>query len=181
MIPENFDLPAGRPVELHFPDIAANLHAVGPGIHAQCASDSAGDADESLHPTEIVRRAEGDQAPQACRGIDMREIAMDHDVGLGTDELQDHPGQFPITYEQVRASTEELMRDVVRIEKIQEIGKTFVLLDAEQVRGTADAQRSQLGKSSAVLQLHVELRKLGNDVRIKNAHEVSNAPFQAKR
>src|SRR5881392_2865305 len=54
--------------------------------------------------------------------------------------------QLPITDEQVRASTEELMRNVVRIEKFQEIGKAFVIFDAEQVRRPADAQRSKAGK-----------------------------------
>src|SRR5258708_19956398 len=109
MIPEDFNLPAGRPVELHFPDIAANLHAVGSGVHSQGASDGAGDADESLHPTEIVLRAESYHASQVCRSVDMREIPIEHDVGLRTDELHDAPGKFPITHEKVRPSTHQLM------------------------------------------------------------------------
>src|SRR5260370_42248708 len=115
MIPEDFNLPAGRPVELHFPDIAAILHAVGSGVHSQGASDGAGDADESLHPTEIVLRAERYHASQVCRSVDMREIAIEHDVGLRTDEVHDEPRKFPITYQKGRASTQELMRDVVRV------------------------------------------------------------------
>jgi hypothetical protein len=42
------------------------------------------------------------------------------------------------------------MRNVVRIEKFQEIGKAFVIFDAEQVRRPADAQRSKAGKGGAL-------------------------------
>src|SRR5258705_1181265 len=136
---ENFDLSSGRPVELHFADITADLHAVGSGIHAQGASDSAGNADKPFHAAEVILRAECDHAAKVCRGINVRKVAIEHDIRLGTDKLQDHPWQLPITDQQIRAAAEELMRDVVRVEQIQEIRKAFVALDSEQVRRTTDA------------------------------------------
>src|SRR5882762_2299960 len=94
MAPEDFDFPAGRTVELHFPDIAADLHAVSPGIHAQSAPDGAGNADETFHPAEIVLRTEGDHAAKVCRGVDVREVTIEHDIRFRTDELQHHPWQL---------------------------------------------------------------------------------------
>ena len=177
---ENFDRPTGGPVELHFADIAADLHAVGPGIHAQSPPDGAGNTDESLHAAEVVLRAEGDHAAKVCRGVDVRKVAIEHDIRFRTDELQDHPGQLPITHQQIRAAAEELMRDVVRVEQIQEIRKAFVALDSEQVRHTTDAQRGKAGKRGALPQLDMHLREFGNDPGITNAHDASDAPFQAK-
>ncbi len=58
--------------------------------------------------------------------------------------------------------------------------KSFVALDAEQVRRTADAQRSKAGKGSALPQLDVDLREFSNDRGITNAHGASHAPFPAK-
>src|SRR3981189_3693202 len=177
---ENFDRPTGSPVELHFADIAADLHPVGPGIHAQSASDGAGNTDESFHAAEVVLGAEGDHAAQVCRGVDVRKIAIEHDIGLRTDELQDHPGQLPVTHQQIRAAAEELMRDVVRVEQIQEIRKAFVALDAGQVLRTTEAQRGKAGKHGALPQLDMDLCEFGNDPGITNAHDASDAPFQAK-
>ena len=72
------------------------------------------------------------------------------------------------------------MRNVVSVEQIQKIRKAFVLLDAEQVRGATDTQRSKIGKRSAMLQLDVKLREFGENPRITDAHVASNAQFPAK-
>src|SRR6266568_6893051 len=178
--PENFDRSAGRPVELHFPNVGADLHAVGPGIHAQGAPDSAGNTDEPLHSAEVVLGTKGDHAAQVGRGVNVRKVAIDHYIGLRTNKLQDHPGQLPITHEQVRASAEELVWNMVRVEEIQKLRKAFVLLDAQQVRRPADAQRSQVGKSGAMLRFDVDLVESGHDSGITNVHEGSDAPFTAK-
>src|SRR5260370_5441797 len=55
---ESFTFAGGGPVELHLADVAADLHAVGAGVHPEGASDGAGDADESFHAAEVVFRAE---------------------------------------------------------------------------------------------------------------------------
>ena len=101
MAPEDLDFPAGRTVELHFPDITADLHAVSPGIHAQSSSDCAGDTDESFHAAEVIFRAEGNYAAKVRCSIDVRKVAIEHHAGLGTNELQDYPGQLPVADEQV--------------------------------------------------------------------------------
>jgi len=72
------------------------------------------------------------------------------------------------------------MWDLVGFEQCKEIRKTFVPLDAEQVRCTADAQRRKAGKRGTMFQLNIYFRELGNDPGITNAHEVSDAPFPAK-
>src|SRR5260370_32801794 len=138
MAAEDFDLPAGRPVELHFADVVTDLHAIGPGVHAQSAPYGAGNTDEPCHAAKVVFRAEGDHAAKVCRGVDVRKVTIEHDVGLRADELQNHPWQIPIADEQVRASAEELVRNVVHVEQIQEIRETFVFPDTEPVRHPAD-------------------------------------------
>ncbi len=173
-------MPAGGPVELHFADIAADLHAVRPGIHAQSTSDGAGNTDESFHAAKVVLGTKGDHAAKVGRGVDVRKIAIENDIGLRTDELQDHPGQLPITDQQIRASAEELVWDMVRVEQIQEIRKVFVFLDPEHVRRPADAQRSKAGKGGALPQLDMDLRQRGNDIGITDAHEAPDAPFPAE-
>src|SRR5205807_6851085 len=117
--PEDFDLPAGRPIGLHFPDIAADLHAIGAGIHPQSPPDGAGNAYEPFHPAEVILGTEGDHAAKVGCGVDAREVAVEDDVWLRTDKLQDYPGQFAITYQQVRAAAEELVRNAVRVEHTQ--------------------------------------------------------------
>src|SRR5712691_11816065 len=84
IVPEDFDLAARGPVELHLPDIAADLHAVGSGIHTQGATDGAGNTDETLHPAEVVFSAEGDHAAEVGRGVDMGKTAIEHYIWLGT-------------------------------------------------------------------------------------------------
>src|SRR5260370_8163776 len=106
----------------------------------------------------------------------MGKVAIDHYIGLRTNELQDHPGQLPITHEQVRATAEELVRNVVRVEQIQKLRKAFVLLDAQQVRRPADAQRSQVGKSGAMLPFDVDLVASAHDPGITTCHDPSSSP-----
>ena len=72
------------------------------------------------------------------------------------------------------------MGNVVRVEQTQKIRKAFVFLDAEQVRGAADAQRSKIGERGAMLQLDVKLREFGDHPEITDAHEASDAPFPAE-
>ena len=143
--PEDFDLPAGRPVERHFPDIVADLHAIRAGIHAQSAPDRARNTDEPFHSAEVVLGTKGDHAAKVGSGVDAHKAAIKDDVRLRTNKLQNHPRQFAITYEQIRAATEELVRNVVRVEQTQQVREAFVLLDAQQVRRSTDAQRSQVG------------------------------------
>src|SRR5260370_28467461 len=106
MAAEDFDLPAGRPVELHFADVVTDLHAIGPGVHAQRAPNGAGNADEPFHAAKVVFRAEGDHAAKVCRGVDVLKVAVKNDIGLRTDELHNYPRQLPITNKQVRAAAE---------------------------------------------------------------------------
>jgi hypothetical protein len=60
---------------------------------------------------------------------------------------------------------------VVRVEQTQEIWKAFVLFDAEQVAGTADAQRSQVGERRSWPQIDAQFRELGDDAGVTDAHE----------
>jgi hypothetical protein len=91
--------------------------------------------------------------------------------------LQNHPWKLSIAYQEIRATAQELMRNLVRIEQTQEIRKTFVLLDAEEVRRTADAQRSKVSKGGTAPKLDVNLCKFGDNPWITNAHDASDAPF----
>src|SRR5713101_2819072 len=116
MAAEDFNLAGGRPVELHFADVAADLHAIGSGIHAQGASDGSRNTDEPFHPAQVVFGAEGNRAAEVCGGIYMGKVAFEDDVLIAANELQDHPGQFSITDKQVGAAAEELVRDVVGVE-----------------------------------------------------------------
>src|SRR5438874_1717285 len=84
-------------------------------------------------------------AARVGRRVDASKAAIKDDVRLRTNKLQNHPRQFAITYEQVRAATEELVRNVVHVEQTQQVREAFVLLDAQQVRRSTDAQRSQVG------------------------------------
>jgi len=77
--------------------------------------------------------------PRSAAASTCAKLPSSTDIGLRTDELQDYPGQLPITPPAGSSRAEELMRDVVRVEQIQEIRKAFVALDAEQVRRTTDA------------------------------------------
>src|SRR5207249_8886762 len=152
--PEDCDLPASRPIELHFPNVAADLHAIGSSIHAESASDGTGNPNETLHAAEVVLGAEGDHAAKVGSGVHVSEVPVEDDVWLRADELQDYPRQLIFTYEQVRASAEKLVGNAVGVEQTQKIRKALVLLDAQQVGGPANAQRSQFGKRGAMLQLH---------------------------
>src|SRR5580765_4304309 len=53
---QNFDLSLGRAVDLHLADVRPDLHAVGSGVHAESAADGAGDSDQALHSTKVMRR-----------------------------------------------------------------------------------------------------------------------------
>src|SRR5260370_41097014 len=100
MAAEGFKLAGRRPVELHFADVAADLHAVGPGIHTQRPADSAGNAYEPFHSPQVVFGAEGNRAAEVRRCVDMGEVTIEDTFGIGTNELEDHPEQFAIAAKQ---------------------------------------------------------------------------------
>ena len=111
---ESFDFARGRPVELHFADVGADLRAVGAGVHAQRAADRAGNADEPFHAAEIVLGAEGDGAAEIGGGIDLGDIAFDaHVPALEVGSCRTTQGQFAIHHEQVRAAAKEPVRNAV--------------------------------------------------------------------
>ena len=101
MPPESFDFPRGGAIQLHFADVGADLHPVGAGIHAQRSTDRAGNSNQAFHAAEVVLSAKGDGAAQVSRGVDVRQIAFQDDVGLGWNELQNHPRQLPVIDQQV--------------------------------------------------------------------------------
>ena len=66
--------------------------------------------------------------------------------GSGVTKLQHDPRQFAVADEQVRAAAEELVGHAVRVEQVQQIRNAFVLFDAKQIGGAADAERGQIGQ-----------------------------------
>src|SRR5579859_29962 len=101
MAAQGFHFAAGRPVELNFPDVTADLHTVGTGVHAQSAPDSPRYSNEPFHPAEVVFRAESHGAAKVGGRIDLGKIAFEHDIRLGRDKLQNDPGQLAVADEQV--------------------------------------------------------------------------------
>ena len=98
---EDFYLAFRGAVELDLADVAADLHAVCSSVHAKSASDRAGNADQTLHATQIVFRAEGDSAAEVSSGVHVGKIAFQDDFRVGFGELKDDPGEFAIADEQV--------------------------------------------------------------------------------
>src|ERR1700723_61803 len=136
---ESLEVAGGGPVKLHLADVTADLHSIGARVHAERASDGSGDADEAFHAAQVVFRAEGDGAAEVGCGVNLGKIAIEHDVGLRRDELQHHPGEFAVADEKVRAATEKLVRNALRIEKAQKIRNRLVLFNAQQVGRATDA------------------------------------------
>src|SRR5262245_58184375 len=98
---EGFDSPGGGAVELHFANLAADLHRIGGGIHAQRSADGAGNPNQAFHAAEVMLGAGGDGAAQLRGGVDVSQIAFQDDLGLGGDELQNHPRQLAVIDQQV--------------------------------------------------------------------------------
>ena len=94
--PQDFNLAFGGPVKFYFADVAANLHAVSAGVHAEGSTNGAGDADESLHSAKIVLRTIGDGAAEVGRGIHMSKIPLENDFRVWLRKLEDDPGEFAI-------------------------------------------------------------------------------------
>ena len=51
------------------------------------------------------------------------------------------------------------MREIVALEQVQQLGDGFVLVDAKQVGGAANAERCQFGQRSAGAEVDAELRQ----------------------
>src|SRR5215467_9679341 len=58
--PEDFYPALGSSIQLDFADVAADLHTVGSGVHAQRTADAAGHADQAFHSAEVVLGAVSD-------------------------------------------------------------------------------------------------------------------------
>src|SRR2546426_4974919 len=109
--PERLDSTSPRPVNLNFAHIGTDLRAVGFRVHPQSPAHGAWHADQTLHPPQVVLRAERNRAAQVCCAIDIGEVALQPDVRLRPDQLQHHPGQLAIQDKQVGTATQEPMRD----------------------------------------------------------------------
>ena len=70
------------------------------------------------------------------------------------------------------------MRNVVCVEKIEQAGNAFVFGDAEQVRGAADAERSQVREPGSGPELDAEFRQTFEQVGVVNAHVAPDAPLR---
>jgi hypothetical protein len=98
---EDFYFARGDPIKFYFADVAADLHAVGAGVHSKRAPDGAGNADEAFHAAEVVLGTVGDHAAEIGCGVNVCKISMEYNVRLGTRELEDDPGEFAVAYEKV--------------------------------------------------------------------------------
>src|SRR2546430_19681 len=97
-------------------------------------------------------------------------MALENDVGLGRNELQDDPGQFTVLHEQVGATAQEFVGDLVFVEKLEQARNAFVVGDAEQIGRAADAQRGPFRELGGGPQLNAEFRQLCEQLAIVNTH-----------
>src|ERR1700740_1666576 len=121
MATKGFDFAAGSTIDLHFANVSANLHAVGARVHAQSTADGARNTDQTFHAAEVVLGAEGDSAAEVGGGIDASKIAVQNDAGIRWCELQDDPGKVAVAHEQIRATSEEFMGNLVCVQKTEQI------------------------------------------------------------
>jgi len=67
----------------------------------EARADRAGNPDETLHTAEVVLGAVSDHAAEVGCGIHAGKISVEDDVGLGSCELQNDPGEFTVADKQV--------------------------------------------------------------------------------
>src|SRR5262249_14670561 len=96
----------------------------------------------------------------------------------GASKLQHDPGKLPVANEQVRATAEEFVWDAAPIEQAEEAGDRFVLVNAEEVGRTSDAQGRDRGHGDTELKLDAKLSNHRNELRVNEAHGVTAAPCQ---
>jgi hypothetical protein len=116
--PGDFNPAGGSSVELDLADIRADLHAVGASVHAQCASDRAGYADEPFHPAEVVFGAVGYGPAEVSGSVHVRDVAFENDVGIRLGQLEDDPGKLAVFDQQVGPASEKAVGYTAGIEQV---------------------------------------------------------------
>jgi hypothetical protein len=149
-------------LEQHIPGLAA----VGAGIHAQRAADTAGNAEEKLEPADIGRCRRLRDALVERRGAGVDDIAVGAGLAEPTRRQSDHDaGHAAIAHDQIGADADYSDRQLMRqsFQKISQI--VFIRWREQHLRGTADPKPGQLGERLVGQQPPAQFRHRGFEIR----------------